>query len=307
MNMKKTTYCAGIRTVVLGAAVVMITATAAQAQATRTWVSGVGNDANPCSRTAPCKTFAGAISKTAAGGFIDVLDPGGFGAVTITKAITIDGSGGSIAGVLAAGTNGIIINITTGVSIVHLRNLSIESPSAGTQGTNGVEVISAGEVHIDHCAIGSFTTTAVNFHPTTGFLFVTDTIIWNNAANGIVVSKGRATIENLHANKNGSGVVVNGDAIATVRNSYAGGNAIGFSAVVNPAAVLNLESCVVTNNTNGINAANGATVRVGNTTIVSNGVGGLVNDGASFIVSLQGNSLVGNPTPGAFTSTVIKQ
>src|SRR5213083_3662422 len=79
------------------------------AQATRTWVSGVGDDANPCSRTAPCKTFAGAISKTAASGEINCLDPGGFGAVTITKAITI-ACEGVTAGVLAAGTNGIIVN-----------------------------------------------------------------------------------------------------------------------------------------------------------------------------------------------------
>src|SRR5947207_10374949 len=82
----------------------------AQAQATRTWVSGVGDDANPCSRTAPCKTFAGAISKTAVDGEIDALDPGGFGAVTITKSITIDGNGwGSI---LGAGTNAINVTIT---------------------------------------------------------------------------------------------------------------------------------------------------------------------------------------------------
>src|SRR6201992_3254676 len=78
----------------------------AQAQASRTWVSGVGDDANPCSRTAPCKTFAGAISKTLAGGEIDALDPGGFGAVTITKAITIDGGEGQVASVLVSGTNG---------------------------------------------------------------------------------------------------------------------------------------------------------------------------------------------------------
>src|SRR5205809_5695698 len=83
----------------------------AQAQATRTWVSGVGDDANPCSRTAPCKTFAGAISKTAGGGEISVLDPGGFGAVTITKSITIDGTG-MLSSILAASTTGIIINIT---------------------------------------------------------------------------------------------------------------------------------------------------------------------------------------------------
>src|ERR1700732_642897 len=81
----------------------------AHAQATRTWVSGVGDDANPCSRTAPCKTFAGAISKTAPAGEINVLDPGGFGAVTITKSITIS-SVGFEAGVLVSGTNGIVVN-----------------------------------------------------------------------------------------------------------------------------------------------------------------------------------------------------
>src|SRR5438046_2355463 len=87
-------------------------ASAVQAQATRTWVSGVGDDANPCSRTAPCKTFAGAISKTFIGGEIDALDPGGFGTVTITKSITIDGNGwGSI---LASGTNGVNVSISTG-------------------------------------------------------------------------------------------------------------------------------------------------------------------------------------------------
>src|SRR5947209_16187574 len=96
----------------------------AYAQATRTWVSGVGDDANPCSRTAPCKTFAGAISKTASHGEINVLDPGGFGAVTITKSITIS-SEGFEAGVLVSGTNGIVINAATTDEIV-LRGLDVE-------------------------------------------------------------------------------------------------------------------------------------------------------------------------------------
>src|SRR5260370_13148444 len=78
-------------------------------QATRTWVSGVGDDANPGSRTAPCKTFAGAIAKTAPGGEINVLDPGGFGALTITKSITIIGQSVE-SGVLVSGTNGIVVN-----------------------------------------------------------------------------------------------------------------------------------------------------------------------------------------------------
>src|SRR5712691_8776960 len=98
----------------------------AQAQATRTWVSGVGDDVNPCSRTAPCKTWAGAISKTAVGGEIDAIDPGGFGTVTITKSITIDGAG-TLASILAAGTNGVNVNDSgsgsPGTIIVTLRNL----------------------------------------------------------------------------------------------------------------------------------------------------------------------------------------
>src|ERR1700757_1424415 len=84
----------------------------AHAQATRTWVSGVGDDVNPCSRTAPCKTFAGAISKTATCGEIDALDPAGFGAVTITKSIIIDGGPG-VASVLHSGTNGIVVSLSS--------------------------------------------------------------------------------------------------------------------------------------------------------------------------------------------------
>src|SRR3954466_4574276 len=104
--------------------VLLACSTLAQAQATRTWVSGVGDDANPCSRTAPCKTFAGAISKTAPGGEISVLDPGGFGAVTITKSISIDGAYVGQGSILASGTTGVIVN--AGVNdIVNLKNLSI--------------------------------------------------------------------------------------------------------------------------------------------------------------------------------------
>ncbi len=128
-----------------------LAATPAMAQATRTWVSGVGDDANPCSRTAPCKTFAGAISKTAATGEINVLDPGGFGAVTITKSITIR-SDHVQAGVLVSGTNGIVINAGAGDRVV-LIGLDIEG--LGT-GINGVNVIQAGEVLIQNCTIHNF-------------------------------------------------------------------------------------------------------------------------------------------------------
>ena len=131
----------------------LLYSTAGHAQATRTWVSGVGDDANPCSRTAPCKTFAGAISKTAAGGEISMLDPGGFGALTITKSITVNGDG-TLAGILAAGTNGIIVSSTAPATAkITLRNISING--AGT-GLNGVRVLGGAQTIIDNCSISGF-------------------------------------------------------------------------------------------------------------------------------------------------------
>jgi hypothetical protein len=127
-------------------------------QASRTWVSGVGDDANPCSRTAPCKTFAGAISKTAAGGEIDALDPAGYGAVTITKAITIDGGGGQVASVLVSGTNGIVVQAGPS-DVVILRNLRING--IGT-GINGIRFLSGKDLNVEDCYIFGFTTNGVD-------------------------------------------------------------------------------------------------------------------------------------------------
>src|SRR5262247_3120535 len=128
----------------------------AYGQASRTWVSGVGDDANPCSRTAPCKTFAGAISKTAAGGEIDALDPAGFGGVTITKAITIDGGGGQVASILVSGTNGIVVSAGVNDNVV-IRNLSINgingTPSGGL---NGIRFLAGKSLRIENCNINGF-------------------------------------------------------------------------------------------------------------------------------------------------------
>src|SRR5436309_4266261 len=135
---------------------------AMNAQASRTWVSGVGDDANPCSRTAPCKTFAGAISKTAAGGEIDALDPAGYGAVTITKAITIDGGGGQVASVLVAGTNGIVVQ--AGVNdVVILRNIRINGISgSGNGGINGIRWLSGKSLDVVNCYIFGFNNNAID-------------------------------------------------------------------------------------------------------------------------------------------------
>src|ERR1700712_1664491 len=142
----------------------------AHAQATRTWVSGVGNDADPCSRTAPCKTFAGAISKTFINGEIDCLDPGGFGTLTITKSITIDCSG-TLGSVLASGTNGFNINIAVNANdpfrTVRLRGLTINGTGpSGTVGTRtglkGVSITQAATVIIEDTVISDFSQQGVN-------------------------------------------------------------------------------------------------------------------------------------------------
>ncbi len=140
------------------AALVVGFTTIAHAQATRTWVSGVGDDVNPCSRTAPCKTFAGAISKTATGGEISVLDPGGYGTLTVTKAITVDGGSGCGWGsTLFSSVNGFIINITTNLATdkVILRNLSINGAGT-TLGVDGIRFLDGEQLTVENVRIFNF-------------------------------------------------------------------------------------------------------------------------------------------------------
>jgi hypothetical protein len=181
------------------AALLTFATTPASAQATRTWVSGVGDDANPCSRTAPCKTFAGAISKTIANGEINVLDPGGFGAVTITKSITIR-SDHIEAGVLVSGTNG--INVAAGATdTVVLEGLDIDG--VGT-GLNGVNFSSGLQVYIIRCTIRRFTQNGVNVaSSTTGArAFIRDSFIYLNGG-----TSGPNTFGGVNVQGNGVGNV----------------------------------------------------------------------------------------------------
>ena len=168
----------------------------AHAQATRTWVSGVGNDANPCSRTAPCKTWAGAISKTAAGGEIDALDPGGFGALTITKSITLDGGGGQVASTLVSGTNAMTI-AAAATDVVILRNVRFNGLlNSVSPGLVGIQVSTAARVVIEKCDIFGFSTAAVSVIPSSGTVAVKiqETTINNNDAGVLAKPTGGATV-----------------------------------------------------------------------------------------------------------------
>ena len=267
---------------VLQAFVLVVAATTMlSAQASRTWVSGVGDDVNPCSRTAPCKTFAGAISKTAAGGEIDALDPAGYGAVTITKAITIDGGGGQVASVLVSGTNGIVVSANASTDVVILRNLRING--IGT-GLNGVQFLSGKALGIENCAIFGFTQNGINIASSGGRVWVTNSDVTNNAGHGVSVVSTAATsvsIDHSRLELNNFGVLAGSNSKVTVTNSSSSLNAFGF--VAQPAAgtgELDIQNSTASLNSNtGVFSGGGAgiaTTRIANVSMFGNTVAGIV-------------------------------
>jgi hypothetical protein len=264
--------------------VICLWSSAAQAQAPRTWVSGVGDDANPCSRTAPCKTFAGAISKTHAGGEIDALDPGGFGAVTITKALTIDGGGGQVASILVSGTNGIIVQ--AGASdVVTLRNLRINGiEGAGNGGLNGIRYLSGGGLHIENCHIFGFTGDGINVATSAkAALSVNNTFLTNNG-NGIQIAPSSAFIRS---------------ALVRVRAE----DNSGFGFLLNPGAAAIGAGTVIDDSSALVNGTgigvNGGTLYLGNSVIFRNNIGVSISGGTvlSYKTNMIDGNLGGNGTP----------
>jgi hypothetical protein len=280
----------------------------AHAQATRTWVSGVGDDVNPCSRTAPCKTFAGAISKTAAGGKINCLDPGGFGAVTITKSIEIDCLQFP-GGILNAGTNGVNVSTTAGIKVV-LRG--IEIAGAGT-GISGVNIVIASEVTVDKCFIIGQTQNAINVNTTaagTTNLIVLDTVM-TQANKGIAFSAtgGAAalgSIRNVTIEKVTAAAVSldTSNTFATVSHSFLTGNGTG-GLVAASGSALNVTDSTLTFNTTGLNATvSGATIRMSDNNLLANGTSTAFVAGATLSSSGTNNIDPAGPAP---NGTITKQ
>jgi len=274
----------------------------AQAQATRTWVSGVGDDVNPCSRTAPCKTFAGAISKTAAGGEISVLDPGGFGALTITKSITVNGDG-TLAGVLASLVNGFIIN---GPNVnVTLRGISI---NGATNGLNGIRFIQGTSLLVENVTITGFTGFGIDINrgaAAGGFVAIRNVTINNCLGGGISATQNNASavrvnIENSQVFGSNIGVKAGANSIVTARETHASGMGTGFQAD-GTTARMDLDSCVSTNNGNGVQSTNGAILRIADCTISSNITKGISRAGAPLgtVESYSINRIRGNPADDA--------
>jgi hypothetical protein len=252
---------------VMAAAMLLIGQGAGHAQATRTWVSGVGDDANPCSRTAPCKTFAGAISKTATNGEISVLDRGAYGAVTITKSISIVAEEGVAYGsVTNGGTSAVIVN---GANIeVNLRGLHYEGGSSTTPGLTGIRILQAKTVNISNCTIRGNT--------------------MNVDAAGIRVIPASTAVE------------------VAVNNCFIGKNSIGVIASPGAAGTVNLHLnnvSIVGNTFAGVSVAGGGSTTVSGSMITLNGTG-LVRVGPATLISSGNNVVEANTADGTFSSTV---
>ena len=271
----------------------------ATAQATRTWVSGVGDDVNPCSRTAPCKTFAGAISKTAAGGEISALDPGGFGAVTITKSITINGDG-TLAGILASLVNGIVVNAGANDKVI-IRNVSI---AGANNGLDGVRYLAGGQLMLDKVTIYGFQNSAnsqaVDVSLTSnGKLIMQDVTITNcEAGVRLTTTAGtlQATLDNVRIeNTDLHAVEAFSNTIVTVSRSNISHNFNAGVRAVAATAVINVESSVLAfNNGAAVNAGvAGARVRISDSAILNNTTGISIAAGG-FVDSAQNNRVAGN-------------
>ena len=248
--------------------------------ATRTWVSGVGDDANPCSRTAPCKTFAGAISKTVAGGEINVLDPGGFGAVTITKAITIIAEGVE-AGVLANGTSGIIVNAGP-ADVVVLRGLDIDGAGGGT-GINAIRFLAGKALHVENTTINNFTGSGIDV-TTAGAavgLYIDDLTVTDLYADGAAVrvhptgGKVTGTIDNSHFVNNVRGLWTERDTAITLNNSV-------------------IDGCLEGVRSRSTNAAHASAVTLAGNAISHCTTAGIYTTDVGSQVTMDGNRLGGN-------------
>ncbi len=278
----------------------LLAASPARAQEARTWVSGTGDDANPCSRTAPCRTFSGALAVTAPGGEINCLDAGQFGGALISFSLTIS---------CAAGTAGVLVpNASTGIAIqaastdvVTLRGLDIDGQGSGA---NGIFISSAKAVHVEKCTIRNIlgvpfsTGIVIPAVSTTIFLFVSDTVISGNKIGILLHSSGGFKVASLkHVTITGSGAdglqLFGANLYANVTESIISGNAGSAANAAFSGTTVNIDRSTIANNATGLTATSGAIIRASGNNIYNNATGFSIGAGA-FIQSDSTNNTGGS-------------
>jgi hypothetical protein len=285
-----------------------------QAQATRTWVAAAptGDDAAPCSRSAPCATFSGAIAKTNGGGEIDVIEPGSYGAVTINKAITIDGgTGAGWAGILTTGGGtAITVNTNGDHANVILRNLTLNGArQAGSAGSVGITVIKAGQVHIENVNIENFDTTAINIAAPEGVKVWMQHVNLLRSITGVQASAGAGFlalmfIDDVSMQGSTDGLNATANAFATIRNSYFGGNVGATNGAVKASSgcIINIENSVFYNNGIAVNSATGGTVNISNNSFYGNTAA--LSGAGTIATATNSNKFAGNSSDGATNGTI---
>lgn len=265
-------------------AVSALFAAPANAQAARTWISGVGDDVNPCSRTAPCKTFAGAISKTAVNGEINCLDPGGFGGVTITKSITFDctGTKGSI---LVAATNGVTVNAAGAVVI--LRGLEFVGNGSGI---HGISISAASQVTIENCAIWGFTQNAINVSTGALVQVYANNVLINQANKAVFLTASAGAAVAYLTNVRAFGVTTNGleastNSLAVVRSSVFIGSIAGTGVITSAAsATIDIADSLISANNIGLKVGvSGSKIQMTGLKVFANNVSTSVVAGGSLV------------------------
>lgn len=284
----------------------------AWAQSNRVFASArSGSDANTCNNiNTPCQTFQGAVNQVATGGTVIVLDSGGYGPVTIGKALTIDAPPGIVAFIHPPSGNA--VSVAAGATdIVVLRGLSL-NVGAG----DGIAVTSVGALYVENCTIVGFASAGLRF-ASAGQLFVKDSTFSNNGAEGILVAPASgmasAAIDRCRLEGNGgasqfTGALVAGhNSAVTVHDSVASGNFRGFQAGTadGQTAQLNVERCVSTENVVGLFTASGAgtLLRASNAVVTNNTLYGIEAQGVSDILSRSNNTVEGNAAAQTFTGT----
>jgi hypothetical protein len=270
----------------------------ATAQAQRTFVSGLGSDANPCSRASPCRTFVQAISQTNAGGEVIVLDSAGYGPFTVSTSVSIIAPPGVYAGISVFSGDGIDVN-ASGPDVVILRGLTINSQG----GSSGITFTSGKALHVENCEVNGFQGPGI-VSSSTGSLFITDSILRGNA-DGIAVngsSNSGVSIDHVRLEGNtGFGLLVDTGKVSLADSVISGSNT-NLQAVSNGTVTdVNVENCVVANSSTGVaifvNALGGGstTLRLSNSTVTDNQIG-LWQHSPALLLSRGNNTVEGNGT-----------
>lgn len=296
--------CSALKTLLITSSLVLTFATELNALPLITWMSGgTGDDANPGSRSFPTLTLAATITKTNAGGQISAIDAGNYGGVTISKAITIDGSSVPFE-IIVAGSIG--INVTAGPNdVVILRHILLNGVEAGT---TAIQFTSGQQLIIEDCNIVGFTGTDIVVNLTNAANVVIRNTTISGGTTGISVNGTTSPVNVLLDGVSIEETTTSGvDALLgfiDVNNSSISQNS-GIGVLADGTSLISCKNTLFASNSTAIQANPGATIRISNNDFYDN-VTGIANGGGT-IATANNNREAGSTTPGSPTTSIVFQ